>query len=281
MSWKLPEKALPAQVETISQWRKYGTKTLRKGKPQRRRDYYRCTHPGCPVKKYVDASEDSVHVKVSYVGGDHVHGLDQAQKSNSAFSGPGEPLAVPHALSGGDLLHPRNSTLLPTQYPPNQFLPSLDAVAAMASSMSCLAPPKKRACFYEERADSSAEVMEPRVNVVARPAATRLMEPSVRLNPSIGRDGTHALLSAALLFANANPQVSATSPAAAPSILPSAMNMVAPGRSSWSWVETPSMGQQPKSTTAQVPGSDDSDCSTSANSSNSSAESTKKRARED
>jgi len=115
--------------------------------------------------------------------------------------------------------------------------------------------------------------------------------PSVRLNPRMGRDGTHALLSAALLFANANPQVSATAAAAAPSILPSAMNMVAPGRGSWSWVETMLMGHhetmlmghQPQSTTAQVPGSDDSDCRSSANSSNSSAGSsgTKKRARED
>jgi len=36
---------------------------IRKAKPQLRRDYYRCTTPGCQAKKYVDEAETETKVK--------------------------------------------------------------------------------------------------------------------------------------------------------------------------------------------------------------------------
>ena len=39
-----------------------GTKTIRKAKPQHRRDYYKCTVPDCSARKYVDEVDETIKV---------------------------------------------------------------------------------------------------------------------------------------------------------------------------------------------------------------------------
>ena len=77
----------PSHTATVksdaSKWRKYGTKVtstqhlhapyylivtlckvIRKANPRLRRDYFRCTVPGCNVKRYVDRAEGNDSNKV-------------------------------------------------------------------------------------------------------------------------------------------------------------------------------------------------------------------------
>jgi len=64
----------PAGDGNEENWRKYGTKVLRKVHPSRIRDYYKCAIPGCPAKKYVDGLQSAQlsERQVSYHG-EHRH----------------------------------------------------------------------------------------------------------------------------------------------------------------------------------------------------------------
>jgi hypothetical protein len=74
-------------------WRKYGQKTVKGSRYPR--NYYKCTFPGCEVKKYVEQCEGSEYEKVSYKGGEHNHdptvvtrisAANQAQFTDSVIS---------------------------------------------------------------------------------------------------------------------------------------------------------------------------------------------------
>ncbi|KAH9607212.1 hypothetical protein KSS87_021278 [Heliosperma pusillum] len=76
-------------VQTVSEvdilddgyrWRKYGQKVVR-GNPNPR-SYYKCTHPGCPVRKHVErASHDPKAVITTYEG-KHNHEVPAARNSS-------------------------------------------------------------------------------------------------------------------------------------------------------------------------------------------------------
>ncbi|GMJ11359.1 hypothetical protein HRI_004805100 [Hibiscus trionum] len=65
-------------------WRKYGQKVV-KGNPNPR-SYYKCTSPGCPVRKHVErASHDLKFVLTTY-DGKHNHGVPAARSSSHVNS---------------------------------------------------------------------------------------------------------------------------------------------------------------------------------------------------
>jgi WRKY transcription factor 33 len=68
-------------------WKKYGQKQL-KG-TERPRSYYKCTHPGCSVKKQVECSDEGEITEIIYKG-EHNHPRPQTtrrgSRSNSAPS---------------------------------------------------------------------------------------------------------------------------------------------------------------------------------------------------
>ncbi|XP_021734373.1 probable WRKY transcription factor 34 [Chenopodium quinoa] len=95
-------------LEDGYRWRKYGQKVV-KGNPNPR-SYYKCTTPGCTVRKHVERSSQSLRFILVTYEGKHNHEVPAARNSAHANSGSGS-LTAAATSTQPSLALPRSSHL--------------------------------------------------------------------------------------------------------------------------------------------------------------------------
>ncbi|KAE8733669.1 WRKY DNA-binding protein 2, putative isoform 2 [Hibiscus syriacus] len=112
-------------------WRKYGQKVV-KGNPNPR-SYYKCTSPGCPVRKHVERASHNLKCVLTTYDGKHNHGVPAARNSSHVnSSGYNLTPTVPNTQAA--LALSRNANALKPETLIQDIAPPLDQKAAFKTA---------------------------------------------------------------------------------------------------------------------------------------------------
>ncbi|KAE8676428.1 seipin-like [Hibiscus syriacus] len=104
-------------------WRKYGQKVV-KGNPNPR-SYYKCTSPGCPVRKHVERASHNLKCVLTTYDGKHNHEVPAARNSSHAnSSGCNFPPTGPNTQASLSLS--RSAHAIKPEMPIQDFAPPFD-----------------------------------------------------------------------------------------------------------------------------------------------------------
>ncbi|XWS58841.1 hypothetical protein CRYUN_Cryun08bG0068400 [Craigia yunnanensis] len=104
-------------------WRKYGQKVV-KGNPNPR-SYYKCTSPGCPVRKHVERASHNLKCVLTTYDGKHNHEVPAARSSSHVTSsGSNLPPIIPNNQAA--LAISRNTNALKPETPIQDIAPPFD-----------------------------------------------------------------------------------------------------------------------------------------------------------
>ncbi|GMI78878.1 hypothetical protein HRI_001557100 [Hibiscus trionum] len=104
-------------------WRKYGQKVV-KGNPNPR-SYYKCTSPGCPVRKHVERASHNLKCVLTTYDGKHNHEVPAARNSSHVNSS-GCNLPPPGPNTQAALSLSRNTHAIKPETPIQDFAPPFD-----------------------------------------------------------------------------------------------------------------------------------------------------------
>lgn len=79
------------------------------------RSYYKCTKPGCPVRKHVERASQDLRAVITTYEGKHNHDVPAPRGSGTAIHSINKPIPMPTNIATNKYFHSFNTEMLQNQ----------------------------------------------------------------------------------------------------------------------------------------------------------------------